>query len=101
MDFLDKGGLSMPRKRYTVEQILSKLREAEVALAQGATTAELCRNIGVTDQTYYRWRKEYGGLRTDQARRLKELERENRKLKQLVADLSLDKHILRKSQYSF
>jgi len=80
----------MPRKRYTVEQILSKLREAEVALAQGSSTAEVCRSIGVSGQTYYRWRKEYGGLRTDQARRLKELERENGRLKKLVADQALD-----------
>jgi len=87
----------MPRKRFTVEQILSKLREAEVALAQGATTAEACRNIGVTDQTYYRWRKEYGGLRTDQARRLKELERENSRLKKLVADQALDISILKEA----
>jgi len=87
----------MPRKRYTVEQILSKLREAEVALAQGASTSEVCRNIGVSDQTYYRWRKEYGGLRTDQARRLKELERENGRLKKLVADQALDIVILKEA----
>ena len=87
----------MPRKRYTVEQILSKLREAEVALAQGATTAEVCRNIGVSDQTFYRWRKEYGGLRTDQAKRLKELERENSRLKKLVADQALDIAILKEA----
>jgi transposase-like protein len=97
MDFPNEGGFSMPRKRNTVEQILSKLREAEVALAQGATTAEVCRNIGVTDQTYYRWRKEYGGLRTDQARRLKELERENSRLKKLVADQALDISILKEA----
>ncbi len=87
----------MPRKRYTIEQILSKLREAEVALAQGASTSEVCRNIGVSDQTYYRWRKEYGGLRTDQARRLKELERENGRLKKLVADQALDIVILKEA----
>jgi putative transposase len=97
MDFLNEGGFSMPRKRYSVEQILSKLREAEVALAQGATTAEVCRNIGVTDQTYYRWRKEYGGLRTDQARRLKELEQENSRLKKLVADQAIDIAILKEA----
>jgi putative transposase len=97
MDFLNEGGFSMPRKRYSVEQILSKLREAEVALAQGATTAEVCRNIGVTDQTYYRWRKEYGGLRTDQARRLTELEQENSRLKKLVADQAIDIAILKEA----
>lgn len=87
----------MPRKHYSVEQILSKLREAEVMFAQGAKTAEVCRNIGVTDQTYYRWRKEYGGLRTDQAKRLKELERENSRLKKLVADQALDISILKEA----
>ena len=87
----------MPRKRYTVEQILSKLREAEVELARGATTPEACRKIGVSDQTYYRWRKEYGGLRMDQAKRLKELERENIRLKKLVADQALDISILKEA----
>ena len=87
----------MPRKRYTVEQILSKLREAEVALAQGATTEEVCRDIGVTDQTYYRWCKEYGGLRTDQARRLKEREQENSRRKKLMADQALDISILKEA----
>lgn len=80
----------MPRKRYTVEQILSKLREAEIELSRGVTTGEVCRKIGVSDQTYYRWRKEYGGLRMDQARRLRELERENARLKKLNADQALD-----------
>jgi transposase-like protein len=97
MDFLNEGGFCMPRKRYTVEQILSKLREAEIELARGATTPEVCRQIGVSDQTYYRWRKEYGGLRTDQARRLKELERENGRLKKLVADQALDISILKEA----
>jgi putative transposase len=87
----------MPRKHYTVEQILTKLREAEVESARGATTAEVCRKIGVSDQTYYRWRKEYGGLRMDQARRLKGLERENARLKKLVADQALDIAILKEA----
>ncbi len=84
----------MPRKRFSPEQIISKLREAEVLLAQGKSTAEVCRALNVSEQTYYRWRKEYGGMRTEQARRLKELEKENARLKKLVADLSLDKAIL-------
>jgi hypothetical protein len=76
------------------EEIIGKLREAEIVLAQGGTVADACRRIGVTEQSYYRWRKEYGGLKMDQARRMKELERENARLKRLVADLSLDKAIL-------
>jgi transposase-like protein len=87
----------MPRKRFSVEQILSKLREAEVELSRGATTSEVCRKIGISDQTYYRWRKEYGGLRIDQASRLKELERENARLKKLVADQALDISILKEA----
>jgi len=84
----------MPRKKFTTEQIIAKLREAEVEIARGATIPVACKKIGVTDQTYYRWRKEYGGLKLDQAKRLKELERENARLKKLVADLSLDKAML-------
>ncbi len=87
----------MPRKRFSLEQIISKLREAEVLLAQGKTTAEVSRSIGVTEHTYYRWRKEYGGMGTQQALRLKELEKENARLKKLVADLSLDKAILQET----
>ena len=87
----------MSRKRYTIEQILSKLREAEVELSRGANTKEVCRKIGVSDQTYYRWRKEYGGLRMDQAKHLKELERENAQLKKLVADQALDISILKEA----
>jgi transposase-like protein len=87
----------MPRKNYTIEQIISKLREAEVLLAQGQTAGEVCRSINISEQTYYRWRKEYGGIRTDQVRRLKELEKENARLKKLVADLSLDNSILRET----
>ena len=86
----------MARERYSPEQIISKLREAEVALAKGQTTAQICKKLGITENTYYRWRREYGGLRVDQAKRLKELERENAP-KKLVADLSLDKAILKEA----
>jgi putative transposase len=87
----------MPGKRYTPEQIIGKLREAEVVLGQGATIPVAAKQIGVTEQTYYRWRAEYGGMRLDQAKRLKELETENARLKRLVADLSLDKAILKEA----
>jgi putative transposase len=87
----------MPRKSNTPEQIINKLRQAEILLNQGATVAEVCRKIEVTDQTFFRWRKEYGGMRVDQAKRLKELELENTRLKKLVADLSLDKDILKEA----
>lgn len=87
----------MPRKRYTSEQIIIHLREAEVELAKGQTTAEVCRKLGISEQTYYRWRKEYGSLRVDQVRRLKELERENARLKKLVADQALDLAILKEA----
>ncbi len=85
----------MARKRYSAEQIIRKLREAEVGLAQGQTTAQVCKKLGISEQTYYRWRKEYGGLRIDQAKRLKQLEQENSRLKKVVADLSLDNAILK------
>lgn len=84
----------MPRQRFTAEQIIAKLREAEVVTSQVRTVAEAVRQIGVTEQTLYRWRKEYGGLKVDQARRMKELERENARLRKLVADLMLDKAIV-------
>ena len=87
----------MKRKRYSVKQIIGKLREAEVLLSQGRTVKEVSRELGVTEQTYYRWRKEYGGLKLSQARRLKELERENSRLKKAVADLTLDKVILKEA----
>ena len=87
----------MARKRFSAEEIIQKLREAEVHLSQGNTIPEACRKIGVTNQTYYHWRKEYGGVRTDQAKRLKELERENARLKKLVAEAELDKAILREA----
>ena len=84
----------MARKRHSAEQIINKLREAEVHLGQGMSIPEVARKLGVTEQTYYRWRKEYGGLKTDQACKLKDLEKENARLKKLVADLSLDKAML-------
>lgn len=87
----------MGRKRHTPEEIIGKLREAEIVLAQGGITADACRRIGVTEQTYYRWRKEYGGLKVDQARRMKDLERENTRLRQAIADLTLDKLILQEA----
>jgi len=87
------------KKKHTAEQIVGKLREAELELARGRTIAEVVRRLGITDQTYYRWRKEYGGLRTNQARRMKEMERENARLKKLVADLSLDNAILKEAAY--
>ena len=87
----------MVRKTYTPEQIINKLREAEIHINQGISIAEASRKIGVTEQTYYRWRKEYGGMRVEQARRLKSLEKENTRLKKLVADLSLDNAILKEA----
>ena len=87
----------MSKKRFTAEQIIAKLREAEVGLSQGQTVAQVSRKLGVTEQTYYRWRKEYGGLRLDQAKRLKVLERENVQLKKLVANQALDLAILKEA----
>jgi transposase-like protein len=84
----------MPRKRYSPEEIIHKLREAEVLLSQDHTVKEAVRQLGIAEQTYYRWKKEYGGIDKSQARRLKDLERENTRLKKLVADLALDKSIL-------
>jgi len=83
------------RKVFSAEQIIIKLREAEVLLGQGKSVKEACRVLGISEQTYYRWRKEYGGLNTTQAKKLKELEKENARLKNLVADLSLDNAILK------
>ena len=85
----------MPRKRYTPEQIINSLREAEVLISKGSTAAEAARHLGITEQTYYRWRKEYGGMRINQAKRLKELEKENLRLKKIVADQTLDNAILK------
>ena len=87
----------MPRKRFTSEQIIGKLREAEIALAKGKSVPLACKQIGVTQQTYYRWRKEYGGLKVNQAKKLKELEKENARLKKLVADMALDNDILKEA----
>ncbi len=87
----------MASKRLKAEQIIPKLREAEVELAKGRTVAQVVKKLGVTEQTYYRWRKEYGGLRVDQAKRLKELEKENARLKKLVAEAELDKAILKEA----
>ena len=89
----------MARKRHTTERIISKLREAEVLLAKGTKIPQVCRKLEVTEQTYYRWRKEYGGVRTDQVKRLKDMEKENARLKKLVADLSLDNAILKEAAY--
>ena len=82
------------RKRHTAEQIVNKLRQVDVDLSKGASIAQACKAIGVTDQTYYRWRREYGGLKVSQAKRLEDLERENGRLKKFVADLALDKAML-------
>ena len=88
----------MSRKnRHTTEQIVNKLRQADVELAKGQTIAAVCKQLGITDQTYFRWRKEYGGLKVDQARRFKELEQENARLKRLLAEAELDKAILREA----
>ncbi len=87
----------MSRKRFSVEQIINHLREAEVLLAQGQRVGKICRGVGVSEQSYYRWRREYGGLKVDQARRLKDLEQENTRLKRAVADLTLDKLILKEA----
>ena len=87
----------MARNRHTSEQIIGKLREAEVELAKGTPVAQACKRIGITEQTYYRWRKAYGGLKVDQAKRLKALEVENARLKRLLADAELDKAILREA----
>ena len=87
----------MVKKGYTPEQIINKLREAEILLSQGSSINEASRKIGVTEQTYYRWRKEYGGMRVEQAKKLKELEKENTRLKKLVADITLDNALLKEA----
>ena len=87
----------MATRRYTVEQIISKLREAEVLLAKGISVSQASKQIGVVEQTYYRWRREYGGLKVAQAKRFKELEKENTRLRRAVADLTLDKLILKEA----
>ena len=85
----------MARKRYTAEEIIGHLRTLEIEMGKGLAVVEACRKLGITEQTYYRWKKEYGGFRADQAKRLKSLEQENVRLKRLVADLSLDNTILK------
>ena len=85
----------MPKKRFSPEQIMAKLREAEVELAKGQKIGPICRKLAISEQTYYRWRREYGGLRVNQAKRLKQLERENTRLKKVVADQALDISILK------
>ena len=87
----------MARKRYSTEEIIRKLREADVLIGQGQSVADVVRHLGVTNVTYYRWRKEYGGLKIDQAKRLKDLEKENARLKRLLADAELDKAILKEA----
>ena len=87
----------MARRKHTPEQVIKKLRQAEVAMTEGGTVAQASRKIGVTEQTFYRWRAEYGGLRIDQARRLKQLETENGRLRRAVADLTLDNQLLKEA----
>jgi transposase-like protein len=87
----------MARKGFSPEQVIGMLREAEVRLSQGETVKGICRGLGITEQTYYRWRKDYGGMKVSQARRFKELERENGRLKKAVAELTLDKLILKEA----
>jgi len=85
----------MARKRYNAEEIIHRLREADVLLGQGQTVGQVCKQLGVVEQTYYRWRRTYGGMKVDQVKRLKELETENARLKRAVADLTVDKLILK------
>ena len=87
----------MGKQRHTAEQIITKLREAEVLQAKGMSMEEVLRQLGISDATYYKWRKEYGGLRIDQAKRLKELEQENSRLRKVVSDLSIDNAILKEA----
>jgi transposase-like protein len=92
-----KEDQNMPRKKHTPEEIVAKLRQVDVLVSQGAAAAEAIRQIGVTEVTYYRWRQEYGGLKLDQVKRLKELELENARLRKAVSDLTLDKLILKEA----
>jgi putative transposase len=87
----------MPKKRYSPEEIIAMLREADVRLSQGETVGQICRKLAVSEQSYYRWRREYGGLKVDQAKRFKELEKENQRLRKAVADLTLDAMILKEA----
>jgi transposase-like protein len=92
-----RGGQAMKRREFTPEKIIGLLRQAEVELAQGKRVGEVCRGLGISEQSYYRWRNEYGGLKLEQARRMKDLEKENGRLKRAVAELTLDKQILREA----
>jgi putative transposase len=85
----------MPKQRFTTEEIIHKLREADVLSGQGRTVVDICKQLGITDKTYFRWRKSHGGLRIDQAKRMKDLEAENARLKKAVAELTIDKIILK------
>ena len=87
----------MSKRRYTSEQIIGLLREMDVKISQGKNVGQICRDIGISEQTYYRWRKEYGGMKTVQVKRLKDLERENSHLKKAVAELTVDKLILKEA----
>ena len=87
----------MARKGRTTEEIIAALREAEVRIGQGEAVGKICRSLGISEQTYYKWRREYGGLKLDQAKRLKELERENERLRKAVSELTLDKLILKEA----
>lgn len=87
----------MPRKKYRPEEIITKLREADILISQGQTVASAIKALGISDVTYYRWRKDYGGMRTSQLKKLKELEQENARLRQAVSDLTLDKLILKEA----
>ena len=87
----------MPKKRHSVESIIAMLREAEVLIAKGQSMAEIVRQFGISDATYYKWRKQYGGLQVDQAKRYKELEQENQRLRKVVADLTIDNSILKEA----
>lgn len=87
----------MPFKKHKSEEVIGKLREAEIVLAQGAPVGEMCRRLSIREQTYYRWRKEYSGLKTDQVRRMKDLEKENARLRRAISDLALDKLILQEA----
>jgi putative transposase len=94
---VSRGDVEMARKGKSTEEIIGFLREAEVRLARGETAGKICRGAGISEQTYYKWRREYGGLKIDQAKRLKELERENERLKKAVSELTLDKQILKEA----
>ncbi len=93
----NQKGVIVARKRYTAEQIMGHLRQAEILISEAKTIGEAVRHLGISEQTYYRWRREYGGMEVDQARRLKELDLENQRLKRLVADQALDLSILKEA----